>query len=87
MDQQGREVLHGWLDRIARSAEDLSAAEVALKSRRALRDRLVTAAVESGLPQRAVAKAAGVSYGRIVQLLLEQYDEEGQVMPGAGLDD
>lgn len=61
------------LERVRQAAADLRDAEEATRARRELRDRLVVAAVDEGVQQRAVARAAGISNGRVIQLIAERY--------------
>lgn len=51
----------------------VASAEGSLKVKREQRDELVVKAVDEGMPQRAVAKAAGVSVARVSAILLASY--------------
>jgi hypothetical protein len=64
-----REVEHGLVELLRQAAEDYRAARVDEQARRAIRDRLVVAAIDAGVPQRAVVAAAGICRGRVIQIV------------------
>jgi len=71
----GREVVPDLLPRIERAAADARDAVDAAQLAQRLRDQLIVQAVDAGISQRHVAKAAGVSKGRIIAILGNAFTE------------
>jgi hypothetical protein len=73
MDLRG-EVVPDLLPRITAAAHAVQDAEDAWHLRIRHRDQLVTSAVDSGVSQRSVAEAAGLSRGRVIGILGNSQD-------------
>ncbi|MDO8107161.1 hypothetical protein Q6348_08120 [Isoptericola sp. b441] len=63
--------------RLEAAAAAVADAREVLDDVREQRDMLVVAAIDQGMSQRAVAKAAGISVGRVVAILAGSQPEEG----------
>jgi hypothetical protein len=55
--------------RLEAAREVVDAAQEALAEARAARDQVIVAAVQAGLPHRTVGRLAGVTYGRVGQVM------------------
>ena len=72
-----REVLTPMPERLAAAARAVADADAALSLARQQRDQLVVQAVDvDGISQRAVARAAGVTVGRVCAILARPDDDE-----------
>lgn len=72
------EVLPDLLPRIAAAAAAVRDARDALQLRATQRDQLIVAAVDAGVSQRAVARAAGMSQTRIIAILAGSQTDDGE---------
>lgn len=63
-----REVEPDLLERLRQAATDLHDASKAMRDRMTIRDRLIVEAVDAGIAQRTIVRAAGVSKGRVIQV-------------------
>jgi hypothetical protein len=74
---RAREVLTPMPERLAAAARAVADANAALQLARQQRDELVVSAIdEEGISQRAVARAAGLTVGRVCAILANPGDED-----------